>query len=113
LHPSSKYPTALDIDKVISTEIPCAKKEPQLYACVKEHMMHRPCGLSNRSSSCMKNGSCSRFYPKKFQNITTIAEDGFPHYRRRSNSITVVKNDIELDNRFVVPYNPTILVKYQ
>jgi len=113
LHPSSKYPTALDIDKVISAEIPCAKKEPQLYACVKEHMMHGPCGLSNRSSPCMKNGSCSRFYPKKYQNTTTIAEDGFPHYRRRSNDITVVKNDIELDNRFVVPYNPTILVKYQ
>jgi len=113
LHPSSKYPTALDIDKVILAEIPYAKKEPQLYACVKEHMIHGPCGLANISSPCMKNGSCSRFYPKKFQNTTTIVEDGFSHYRRRSNGITIVKNDIELDNHFVVPYNSIILVKYQ
>jgi len=28
VHPSSEYPKTLDIDKVISTEIPCAKKEP-------------------------------------------------------------------------------------
>jgi len=59
LHPSSKYLTALDIDKVISTVIPCAKKEPELYACVKEHMIHEPYGLANISSPCMKNGSCS------------------------------------------------------
>jgi len=113
LHPSSKYPTTLDIDKVISANVPCAKKEPQLYACVKEHTIYRPCGLANISSPCMKNGSCSRFYPKKFQNTTAITKDGFPHYRRRSNRITIVKNDIELDNRFVVPFNPTILLKYQ
>ena len=34
-------------------------------------------------------------------------------FLRRNNGINVVKNDIELDNRFVVPYNPTILLKYQ
>jgi len=112
LHPSSKYPTAIDIDKVISAEIPCAKEDPKLYNCVKEHMIHGPCGISKTSSPCMKNGSCSRFYPKKFQDTTTISEDGFPHYRRRNNGLSIVKNDNELDNRFVVPYNPTILLKY-
>jgi len=175
LHPSSKYPIAMDIDKVISAEIPCAKEDAELYNCVKEHMIHGPCGISKTSSPCMKNGSCSRFYPKKFEDITTIledgfphyrrrnnglsilkngscslkhmihgpcgisktsspcmkngscsrfypkkfedtttiSEDGFPHYRRRNNGLSILKNDIALDNRFVVPYNPTILVKYQ
>jgi len=91
LHPSSKYPTPVDIDKVISAEIPCAQKDPQLYHCVTEHMIHGPCGIANNSSPCMKNGSCSRFYPKNFQSATTISEDGFPYYRRRNNGSIVVK----------------------
>ena len=113
LHPSSKYPNPEDIDKVISAEIPCSKQNPQLYNCVKDHMLHGPCGMSNKSSPCMKNGRCSRFFPKKFQEITVINQDGFVHYRRRDNGCNIVKNDITLDNRFVVPYNPMLLLKYQ
>ena len=76
-------------------------------------MIHGPCGIFKTSSPCMKNGLCSRFFPKKFEDTTIISEDGFPHYRRRNNGLSVLKNDIALDNRFVVPYNPTILLKYQ
>jgi len=113
LHSDCKYPTIDDIDRVISAEIPCPKQEPQLYECVKDHMIHVSCGLANKSLPCMKNGKCSRFYPKMFQETTTIFEDGFPHYRRRNNSISIVKNDICLDNRSVVPYNSKLLLKYQ
>jgi len=100
----------MDINKVILVEIPCAKEDPELYAYVKEHMLHGPCRISKISSPCMKNGSCSRFYAKKFENTTTIVEDGFPHYRRRNNGVSIVK--IALDNCFVMSYNPTILLKY-
>jgi len=113
LHPNSKYPTVDDIDKVISAEIPCPIANPKLHQCVKEHMIHGPCGIANKSLSCMKNGKCSRFFPKKFQATTTIFEDGFPHYRRRDNSTTVIKNDISLDNHYIVPYNPKLLLRYQ
>jgi len=113
LHPNSKYPTVDDIDREISTEIPCPIENPKLHKYVKEHMIHGPCGIANNSLPCMKNGKCSRFYPKKFQVKTTIFEDGFPHYHRRGNSITIIKNDISLDNCFVVPYNPKFLLKYQ
>jgi len=71
LHPCRKYPTAMDIDKVISAKIPCPKVDLELNACVKERMIHGPCGISKISSPCMKNGSCSRFYSKKFKNTTT------------------------------------------
>ncbi|MCH85307.1 helicase-like protein, partial [Trifolium medium] len=39
--------------------------------------------------------------------------EGYPIYRRRSNGAQVEKNGITLDNRSVVPYNPTLLLKYQ
>jgi len=113
LHPTSKYPTATDIDKVISAEIPCPVMNTLLYNCVKDHMIHGPCGIAKKSSPCMKNGVCSRFYPKKFQPMTVIDEDGFAHYKRRDNGVSVTKNDISLDNRYVVPYNPKLLLKYQ
>jgi len=113
LHPISKYPTVTDIDKVISAEIPCPVMNTLLYNCVKDHMIHGPCGIAKKSSPCMKNGVCSRFYPKKFQPMTVIDEDGFAHYKRRDNGVSVTKNDISLDNRYVVPYNPKLLLKYQ
>ena len=36
LHPSSKYPTLDDIDKVISAEIPCPINNPELHKCVQD-----------------------------------------------------------------------------
>jgi len=56
----------MDIEKVILVEIACAKKEPQLYKSVKEHMIHKPCEIAKIPSPCMKNRSCTQFYPKKF-----------------------------------------------
>ena len=66
LHPQNKYPTAEDINRIISAEIPSEQDEPKLYNLVKAHMIHGPCGSSNKSSPCMKGGKCSRYYPKKF-----------------------------------------------
>jgi hypothetical protein len=76
-------------------------------------MMHGPCGVDNLRSSCMKNDKCSKHFPKRYYEETTIDDDGFPNYRRRNNGRTVEKNGILLDNRFVVPYNIGLLVKYQ
>ena len=91
LHPTSKYPTATDIDKVISAEIPCPVMNTLLYNCVKDHMIHGPCGIAKKSSPCMKNGVCSRFYPKKFQPMTVIDEDGFAHYKRRTMVLVLLR----------------------
>ncbi|KAK7293775.1 hypothetical protein RJT34_16648 [Clitoria ternatea] len=113
LHSSSKYPTPEDIDKIISAEIPNQDQNKDLCELVKTHMIHGPCGLANTSSPCMKNGKCSRYYPKKFHISTIVDQDGFPVYRRRNNGNEVEKNGIILDNRYVVPYNPQLLLKYQ
>jgi len=114
LHPSSKYPTPDDIDKVISAEIPSPESQPELYKLVGKHMLHGPCGLANENSPCMnKQKRCSKFFPKKFRNNTIVDQDGYPVYRRRDNGAQIIKNGISLDNRHVVPCNKHLLMKYQ
>ncbi|KAI5402012.1 hypothetical protein KIW84_066465 [Lathyrus oleraceus] len=113
LHPSSKYPTPDDIDKIISAEIPTEQDDKPLYDLVKTHMIHGPCGIANRSSPCMKDGKCSKYFPKKFQPQAIVDQDGYPMYRRRETGNTVMKKQVQLDNRYVVPYNPYLLKKYQ
>ena len=58
----------------------------------------------------MRDGSCSKQFPKKFSGTTSSTKDGYPLYRRRENSRTVEVGDI--DNRWVVPYNPYLLLKF-
>src|SRR3954468_21566687 len=75
-------------------------------------MMHGPCGILKPNAPCMKDGKCSKKYPRNFQESTTENEDGYPIYRRRNNNQTVEVNRIQLDNRWVVPYNPYLTTKY-
>ncbi|XP_076961176.1 uncharacterized protein LOC143637744 [Bidens hawaiensis] len=76
-------------------------------------MMHGPCGVANPKCSCMDDNTCSKKFPKKFQNETSIDSNGFPVYRRRDLGNVVVKSAVNLDNRHVVPYNSRFLKKYQ
>ncbi|GKB99276.1 uncharacterized protein Tco_0985413 [Tanacetum coccineum] len=84
----SKIPNPEDIDRLISAEIPDEQQDPELYKLVSEQMMHGPCGPHNMSSTCMKK-------------------------KRPDNTRTVVKNGVHLDNRYVVPYNPLLMKKFQ
>ena len=113
LHPSNKYPNPEDIDSIISTEIPNKDTHLELYELVNKHMIHGPCGLPNRRALCMVDGKCIRFFPKKFQQATIVDQDGFLVYRRRNNGHMVEKNGIELDNRFVAPYSPHLILKHR
>ena len=113
LQPANKYPNPEDIDKIISAEIPNKYTDPELYQIISKHMIHGPCGLPNRSAPCMADGKCIRFFPKKFNEATIVDQDGFLVYRRTNDRRTVQKHGIELDNRFVIPYNPQLLLKYR
>ena len=111
-----KRPTsfiAADIDSIVSAELPDKDQDPIGYAAVSTFMMHGPCGAINTSAQCMESGKCKKFYPKPFKSCITIDEDGFPHYRRKETSTTTMQSGIELDNRFVVPHNVDLVVKYQ
>ncbi|XP_016168371.1 uncharacterized protein LOC107610905 [Arachis ipaensis] len=107
-----KPQTPDDIDKHITAEIPDENERPNLYGAVQNYMVHGPCGPYNKNSPCMKNGSCSKFYPKEFRQQTLIDEAGFLKYRRTDNGRTVKKRKCVLDNKFIVPYNPELLLKF-
>ncbi|XP_057730010.1 uncharacterized protein LOC130945295 [Arachis stenosperma] len=101
------------MDRVISAELPDPTRFPKLYSVVTKYMIHGPCGKLRPSSPCMRNGGCSKFFPKKFVDSTSFDNDGYPIYRRRNMGITYIINGVVVDNQFVVPYNPMLLMKYR
>ncbi|KAL6176715.1 hypothetical protein ACLB2K_053348 [Fragaria x ananassa] len=104
-----------DYDKIVRAEIPSQDEEPTLYNAVLGHMIHGPCGVHKRNAPCMKSGSCKRGYPKSFSANTCQGNDSYPIYRRRDiHSNTDFDDNVnrQVDNRWVVPYNPWLLTKY-
>lgn len=89
-----------------------------MYNLVKKHIIHGPCGSFNIECPCMVtkkphvSPSCKYKYPRIFSNETIFEENSFPVYRRRNTPTTVDVRGLELDNRWVVPYNPYLLMKF-
>lgn len=99
---------ATEVDAVISAEIPDPDDDPLLYEVVGKSMVHGPCGPDYPNARCMVNGKCSKGFPKQFCEETMIGNDSYPTYRRRRNGRFYKKGDFEYDNRWVVPYNPSL-----
>lgn len=104
-----------EVDAVISAEIPNVQVDPGLHEVVIKNMIHGPCGTLNQNSPCMMDGKCSKRYPRTLISETITGNDGYPLYRRRSTGekgkSTIVKlnqQDIEIDNRWIVPYSPIL-----
>lgn len=105
----------IDIDLVISAELPDPANDELLYHTVSTNMMHGPCGEMYPNAPCMKSGQCSKQFPKKFNNTTTVPQSsagGYPNYMRRNNGRVVNRRNVTLDNRWVVPHNPYLTIKY-
>ncbi|GFX64018.1 ATP-dependent DNA helicase [Trichonephila clavipes] len=103
------------IDQIISAEIPDKHIDPNLFDVVTKNMIHGPCGAFNNNSPCMSDGKCTKLYPRKLVSDTNSGNDGYPLYRRRSvedggkSVVLKVRNiDIEVDNRWIVPYSPLL-----
>ncbi|XP_036347381.1 uncharacterized protein LOC118756745, partial [Rhagoletis pomonella] len=104
-----------EIDRVISAEIPNPDTDPILHNIVKTNMIHGPCGSFNTNSPCMKEGLCTKRFPKKFVNETVTGENGYPSYRRRAPQnggftaeVNMRGQYVSVDNRWVVPYSPVL-----
>ncbi|XP_029655167.1 uncharacterized protein LOC115228835 [Octopus sinensis] len=105
-----------EIDDCIRAELPNPNEDRELYEIIKRNMIHGPCGIYNRSSPCMQDGKCSKGYPKNLIINTQTGENGFPFYQRRGaaeGGYTATlhegkENEITVDNRWIVPYNPLL-----
>ncbi|KAL6909895.1 hypothetical protein ACP4OV_001554 [Aristida adscensionis] len=97
-------------DLLISAEIPDKKKYPELHKMVIKHMMHGPCGALNRNCPCcIGRQSCKNNYPRAYSETTIQGKDSYPIYRRRKNGKKENVRNAQLDNAWVVPYNPYLL----
>ncbi|XP_024310358.1 uncharacterized protein LOC112268667 [Brachypodium distachyon] len=108
----SKLKTPDDYDKVISAEIPDKEKYPVLHDLVIRRMLHGPCGELRKSCACMIDGQCHFHCPRQFCPATQQGKDSYPIYRRRDDGQRVRIRGTYLDNRWVVPYNPSLLMRY-
>ena len=105
-----KLPCPEQYDLLISADLPNKKKFPELYRMVTKHMMHGPCGVLNLFCPCTKGRtSCKNRYPRAFCESTSQGKDSYPVYRRRNDGRKEIVRGHELDNRWVVPYNPYLL----
>ncbi|KAM5582269.1 hypothetical protein ABKV19_002595 [Rosa sericea] len=105
--------TAADIDSIISAELPDKNINPELFEIVSQFMIHGPCGQINSKSPCMRDGKCSKFFPKSYNANTIFEANSAPIYRRRDDHTKfAIKNGIHIGNNFVVPYNSHLSLKY-
>lgn len=71
-------------------------------------MIHGPCG-----NWCIVNNKCSKGFPKAFCSETIMDENGYPKYHRRNNGMLYERpGKYIVDNRYVVPFNPILLLLF-
>ena len=104
--------TPADIDSLISAEWPDPATQPRLFEIVKKCMVHGPCGAANPHAPCMENGCCTKFFPKPFQDQTSMDVDGYPLYQRRDDGRAYDVRGQMVDNSMIVPYVPYLSAKY-
>ncbi|XP_024984010.1 uncharacterized protein LOC112519921 [Cynara cardunculus var. scolymus] len=112
MKPEHKIKNPDHYDKIVFAEIPNPTKYPEMHELVIKHMMHGPCGHLRPFSPCLEGESrkCHFRYPQQFNDKTVHTNNSYLMYRRRNNGIKVNIRDNILDNRWVVQYNPKLLM---
>ena len=92
----------------IRAEIP-GEDEPVLRDLVLTFMIHNQCA-DDPNMSCRRRENRGRFFfPKAFQEETAyFGENRSPVYRRQNPPVIV--RGMSVDNRYGVPYNPTLIM---
>lgn len=112
LHEDDQIKETDDVDSFIRAEFPDKETEPLLFDVVWRTMVHGPCGEHNPNAPCMKDGKCSKRYPKPYREETTLNEDGYPNYRRRNDGRKFQLGNHWVDNRDVIPFCAYLSLKY-
>ena len=102
------------IDEIVWAEVPCPEQFPELHKIVARCMIHNPCD-DLEDAPCRKksgDGTCFRKFPKAFASATDVTGQGWPQYRRRGRFVITRSDGRVIDDRWVVPYNPMLLMMF-
>ncbi|XP_065674146.1 uncharacterized protein LOC136091089 [Hydra vulgaris] len=94
-----------DIFKHGVLEIPDPVVNRELYDIIKTCKIHGPCGILNPNSPCIKDGVCSKNYPKELNANTVAVYNGYPQYRRRDDGLAINIKGNNVDNLDNVNHN--------
>ncbi len=102
------------INNLVCAELPDPELYPRLREIVGRTMIHGPCGELNKRCPCMdaETNICTKNFPKSFCKETYPNVEGFTQYQRRENGDKLKVGPYEIDNQWVVPYNPYLLLKF-
>lgn len=102
------------IDEIVWAEVPCPEKYPELHKIVARCMIHDPCDTRDDAPCRTKSddGSCFRRFPKAFTSDTSVTGQGWLQYRRRGRFVITRSDGRVVDDRWVVPYNPMLLIMF-
>ncbi|EYC45468.1 hypothetical protein Y032_0426g1244 [Ancylostoma ceylanicum] len=106
----AKPRTAEQVDPAVQAHLPDPVEDSRLFGTVARNMVHRRCGATNPTASCMVDGKCSKGYPKDFRETTDVNIDGYSKYRRPDDDCTVSIGGENFDNRHIVLYNRYFLL---
>jgi hypothetical protein len=115
LHPNNKVRRPAIVDTFVRATIPDAVREPDLHRLVTRHMLHNLCGAQYHGAQCMRNGKCSKDFPKSFREETIMKDDKNRIGYRRPNdgSVYIDSRGRHFTNRNVVSYTPLLLKVFE
>ena len=76
-------------DQFISAQIPNKEVDPELYDLVTRLMIHKNCE-HYKKQPCLKNGHCTKHFPKDFCSKTKGLEDGYVQHKRKSPQVCFI-----------------------
>lgn len=113
LAPEDKPTGPEDFDRMVCAELPNKETHPELYNIVTTCMLHGPCGAADPSCPCMRDGKCTKGYPREFSEHMLDTGKSYPVYRRRNDGRHHIgRSGFDFDNKWVVPYNPFLTLTY-
>ncbi|KAF4527518.1 hypothetical protein B566_EDAN015618 [Ephemera danica] len=106
----NRVKTPEHVDAYVRATIPDETEDPELHALVKAHMLHNNCGPNVHGAKCMKDGKCSKNYPRAFRNETVLNDgNGRVAFRRPNDGRSIIHNGTLRTNQHIVSYNPLLL----
>ncbi len=110
LYSHNRPQTPADVDCIIHVSWPDPNQKPLLFDIVKWCMVHGPCGTVFPHAPCMREGKCSKGFLKPFQLVTLMTTEGYPTYVQPADGHTFDVGGFVVDNWWIVPYNPYLLM---